>query len=87
MYTSYQQEKRNLFSRKKTAAVLSDDADITEVLNKLRSELEFVHNNLDNVTDQALIDSYIYEIKALHMKYDYYLNLCKKKSGEQSFVS
>jgi hypothetical protein len=63
----------------KNAAISLEDYDIIVNLNSLNSELKSIHSCLDNVTDPILIDSYIYEIKALNMKYKYYLKMCKEK--------
>lgn len=63
-----------LFKEKKET-----DTEIIDTLYKLKSEMDFVHKNLDYTTDDVLIDSYIYEMKALNKKYEYYLKLCKEK--------
>ncbi len=57
----------------------SEDFEVLEALKKLQLELECMHKNLDYVTNPVLIDSCIYELKALHMKYEYYLSLCKER--------
>ncbi len=56
-----------------------EDRDILTTLKMLKTDLDYVHNNLDYVTDPVLIDSYIYEIKAIQMKYKYYLGICKER--------
>ncbi len=56
-----------------------DNEQIKNMLENIKRELEFVHSSFDYITDDALIDSYIYEIKALNMKYQYYIKLCKEK--------
>lgn len=68
------EKKLSLFKGKQ-----ENDTLIIDTLYKLKAELEFVHQNLDYITDDVLIDSYIYEIKALNKKYEYYLKLCKEK--------
>lgn len=47
-------------------------------LTDIRNRLEIAQNKLDNTTDNILIDSIIFEIKSLHKKHEYYLNLCKE---------
>ncbi len=56
-----------------------EDKEILDTLKSLRDDLDSVHKNLDCVTDPALIDSYIYELKALQMKYKYFLGVCKER--------
>ena len=66
--------------RRKTQRQISpDDREVLAALDQLKLDLEYVHRNLDTVTNPVLIDSYIYEIKSLHMKYQFYLRLCKEK--------
>ena len=57
----------------------SEDKGVLNMIEKLKSELALMHQNLDYVTDETLIDSYIYELKAIHMKYQYYIKICKER--------
>jgi hypothetical protein len=63
----------------KPRALSPEDEQILEAVNTTRRELDQLHNRYDNISDEILIESLIYEIKAAHMKYQYYLNLCKDK--------
>ena len=56
-----------------------EDKCVLVMIDKLKSELALMHQNLDYVTDETLIDSYIYELKAIHMKYQYYIKICKER--------
>lgn len=56
----------------------NEEAQILNNLEMLKEELDFLYTSLDHVTDQALIDGYIYQIKAVHVRYNFYLNLCKE---------
>ena len=56
-----------------------EELEIVTQLGHLKSELDDLHNRFDNTTDPVLIDSYVYEIMALHMKYKYYSQLCREK--------
>ena len=69
--------KRKKIGRK----VKREGTEIADTLIKLKNELDFLYNNLDFITDPVLIDSYIYEIKAVQMKYQFYLNLCKEHNA------
>ncbi len=63
-------KKRNLFGK---------EPDATMQLAKLKRELDFLHRGFDMATDPILIDSYIYEIMSVNMKYKFYLKLCKER--------
>jgi hypothetical protein len=56
-----------------------EDMSIVNALFELKDSMDLLHSNLDSVTDSVLIDSYVYELKAAHMKYQYYLTLCKER--------
>ena len=43
----------------------------------LRRELEHLHNRFDQATEPELVDSIIYEMQAVQLRYMYYLDLCK----------
>ncbi len=47
-------------------------------LRKTSDELKNVYNNLENVSDPDLIDYYIYQAKAVSMRYKFLLNCAKK---------
>ena len=47
-------------------------------IEKTTSELNAAYTNLQNVTDPDLIDYYIYQTKAVQMRYRYLLNCAKK---------
>ncbi|WP_250228775.1 DUF2508 family protein [Anaeropeptidivorans aminofermentans] len=56
-----------------------EDYEIVSALEKLSAELQSLHNCLDNITDPVLIDSYIFEIQAINLRYKFYLERCKEK--------
>ena len=51
---------------------------LKEDIEKTTSELNAAYINLQNVTDPDLIDYYIYQTKAVQMRYRYLLNCAKK---------
>ena len=61
------------------ASLLSEEREIIEILEDLKQKLNLLYSQLNFVTDPALIDSYIYDIKAANSRYTYYLNRCKEK--------
>ena len=42
------------------------------------NELQIVYNNLENVVDPDLIDYYIYQAKAVSMRYKFLINCAKQ---------
>lgn len=47
-------------------------------LEKTTTDLKNVYNNLENVVEPDLIDYYIYQAKAVQMRYKFLLNCVKK---------
>lgn len=47
-------------------------------IKEIQSRLDYARQSFENVTDEALIDSYIYEIRGLHKKYEYLLREAKE---------
>ncbi len=71
---------KKIFARTGKASEMDDDNKrIIDMLYDVKKELDYVHQEFDNITDAILIDSFIYEIQALNMKYQYYIKLCKEK--------
>ena len=64
---------------KKSQRLSDEDIEIVAALEAVKSDVDFLHNCFDHTTDEILIDSLIYELKAANLKYQYYLNLCKEK--------
>ncbi|GHV41926.1 hypothetical protein FACS189490_09810 [Clostridia bacterium] len=58
---------------------ISEDETVLFTLEKLKREIAQKQQSLDFATDDMLIDSCIYELKALSVKYGYYIRLCKEK--------
>lgn len=53
--------------------------ELLKAADSVRDELNRVHCRLNYTTEPLLIDSIIYEIKALQKRYEYYIKLCKEK--------
>ncbi len=77
--THHKQSRSKVKISTKPRTLSHEDAEIVEAVNTIRRELDLLHNRYDNTSDAILVESLIYEIKAAHMKYQYYLNLCKDK--------
>ena len=52
--------------------------EILSALRRIQMQLECAQCAFKDVTDEALIDSYIYEIIALQKKYEYFFKAAKE---------
>jgi len=64
---------------KKSKGISEEDREIVITLNDLNMEIKSLHMSLDLITEPSLIDAHIYEIKAVNMRYKYYLDMCKAR--------
>jgi len=64
---------------KKKKELSGEDVIILATLERLKKDLDAIYSSLDTVTDPVLIDSYIYEMNAVNMRYKFYLRQCKDK--------
>ena len=71
-------ERRLPFAKKKNP-LAAEDIFILSTLEKLKKDLDATHRSLDVVTDPILIDSFIYEMNAINMRFKYYLQQCKDR--------
>lgn len=71
-------QKKLRFS-KSALKVKNEDLEILYMLEKIKDDLDNLHNSFDQVTEPVLIDSCIFEIQSLNMKYKYYLQKCKER--------
>lgn len=46
-------------------------------LTETKNNLDLAYQNFENATDPALIDSYIYEVNAIQMRYKFLLSRLK----------
>ncbi len=61
------------------------DDNYQSLLNNLmqtKNNLDLAYQNFENATDPELIDSYIYEVNAIQMRYKFLL--CRLKSYEMA---
>lgn len=56
---------------------------LVQDLKKTTADLESVYSNLEQMVEPDLIDYYIYEAKAVQMKYRFLLNCIKKVEQTQ----
>ena len=68
----------NIFKRNKNA-LLEDDMLVLSTLEQIQVDLDYIYKSLDEVNDPILIDSFIFEMNALNMRYTFYLNICKER--------
>ncbi len=60
----------------------SDNAEKDEIIktvDSLKDELNQIQCRLNYTTEPLLIESVIYEIKAIQKKYEFYIKICKEK--------
>ncbi|NLL70455.1 MAG: YaaL family protein [Epulopiscium sp.] len=63
---------------RKTPNISEEQEELLQALHKVQQELEIANQNFEYATDPQLIDSCIYELKALQLKYEYYLKQAKE---------
>ena len=61
------------------------DETLVSSIQSVREQIDIINTNLDHVDDPMIISSYIYELKALHTKYDYLLKQCKNRGITADF--
>lgn len=64
--------------KRKTERLMTDGEAILSAIRQVQIQLECARNSFETVTDEILIDSYIYEIIALQKKYAYFLKTAKE---------
>jgi len=70
---------KKLALKKQKGKIQEEDVLILSALEKIKEDLDNIYKSLDVVTDPVLIDSFIYEMNALNMRYKFYLEMCKKR--------
>lgn len=68
----------NLFNTKQTQAP-SEQEELMKHIEEINRQMKTTQQNLNLVTDECLIDSYIYELTALNKRYQYYIRRAKKE--------
>ncbi len=63
----------------------SEGEEILSALRQIHLQLECVQSAFRDETEEALIDSYIYEIIALQKKYEYFLKAAKEMGLTHGF--
>ena len=62
----------------KATPVNSGYKTLQDDIKKTTNELQIVYKNLENVVDPDLIDYYIYQAKAVSMRYKFLINCAKQ---------
>lgn len=63
---------KQISAKERTYALLLDD------LKRTKSDLELAYSNFENVVDPDLIDSCIYQVNAVQMRYKFLLTRVKQ---------
>jgi hypothetical protein len=58
--------------------MVEDENSILCNIQKVKEALDIVYTNFDFVTEPELVDSYIYEIKSIQLKYQFLLQKAKE---------
>ena len=64
--------------KRKTEHLMTEGEAILSAIRQIQIQLECARNSFETVTDESLIDCYIYEIIALQKKYEYFLRTAKE---------
>ncbi len=64
--------------KSKNFADTDDYKNLQKDIKRTSDELQSAYTNLENVTEPDLIDFYIYQAKAVSMRYKFLLNCAKK---------
>lgn len=70
--------KKHLSFRQKMK-IREEDMKIVKTLEELQTEMEILYNSFDTLTEPVLVDSCVFQLQSLNMKYQYYLGLCKER--------
>ena len=62
-----------------------EDTDIIAALKEAAEDMAVIHSCFDHVTEEALVDCLIYELKAASLRHKYFLDLCKSKEIVSAF--
>lgn len=69
----------------KQERLMSEGEAILSAIRQIQLQLECARSSFEDATDEALIDSYIYEIIALQKKYEYFLKAAKEMGLTNGF--
>jgi len=64
--------------KRKTEHLMTEGEAILSAIRQVQIQLECARNSFESVTDENLIDSYIYEIISLQKKYAYFLKTARE---------
>ncbi|BCN32942.1 YaaL family protein [Anaeromicropila herbilytica] len=63
-----------------------EDEELRNEIMKTQMALESAYSKFENVVDPDLIDSYIYEVNAVQLRYKFLLKLAKEKDSDMSLT-
>lgn len=64
--------------------IQEENREIVKILEELQDEMEFLYNSFETLTEPILVDSCVFQLQALNMRYQYYLSLCKERGVTHS---
>ena len=65
-------------SKQKIGTMLTEGEKVLLAIQEIQAKLICAKQGFEAATDDALVDSYIYEITALNKKYEYFLKTAKE---------
>lgn len=65
-------------SKQKMETMLTEGEKVLLAIQEIQAKLICAKQGFEAATDDALVDSYIYEITALNKKYEYFLKTAKE---------
>ena len=69
----------------KQERLMTEGQAILAAIRQIQLQMECARSSFEDATDEALIDSYIYEIIALQKKYEYLLKTAKEMGLTNSY--
>ena len=62
-----------------------DDVRLFNAIKETREQIETVDSMFNSIDDPLLIESSVFQLKALYVKYDFLLSLCKERGLTADF--
>ncbi|MCL2703742.1 MAG: YaaL family protein [Defluviitaleaceae bacterium] len=59
--------------------VCTEDMRLVDAVKCIKNKIDIANSNFDSIDDPLLIEGLVYELKSLHVKYDYLIVQCKQR--------
>ncbi len=81
------QSKPHLWRKKEDTPAIQERRELLEGLNRTKMLIDQAYSCFNRESDPDLIESYLFEIKALQRRYSYLLRRVKELEPEQTVLS